>query len=93
MKLPPNESYPKKIYFQNGYYSVKFRKNFRYAGLTDANTKTITLCDGMSRRATFSTLIHELLHLIEFEYPVKLKHKTIYKLEQAITEIMLDNFL
>lgn len=62
-------------------------------GETDWVKKVITIKADMSRRETLSTLVHELLHVIEFEAPVKIKHKTIYKLEKAVVELLLDNFL
>lgn len=92
-KLPKNSSYPTKIYFADECYSLKFKEKFHCYGETDGNKKTITIKSGMSRRATLATVIHELLHVIEFEAPIKMKHKTIYKLEQAIVELILDNFL
>jgi len=91
--LPKQHHYPFKIYFGSECYKVKFKKNLDCYGKTNSSTKTITIKSGMSKRETFATFIHELLHVIEFEAPIKIKHKTIYKLERAITELILDNFL
>jgi hypothetical protein len=91
--LPKPKSYPKEIFFGSEKYKIKFKKNFDKYGETNAAKKTITIKAGMSRRTTMTTLIHELLHVLEFEIPVKIKHKTIYKLESAIMELLLDNFL
>lgn len=91
--LPKNSAYPTKIYFADECYRIKFKENFYCYGETDGNKKTITIKSGMSRRATMATVIHELLHVIEFEVPLNIKHKTIYKLEQAIVELILDNFV
>lgn len=90
--LPRQSAYPKKIYFADECYRVKFKKNFDCYGETDSGKRTITIKYGMGKRAIFSTFIHELLHLIEFEAPMKMKHKNIYKLEEAIVELLLDNF-
>lgn len=62
-------------------------------GETDPVKCTITIRAGMSRRETFKTLIHECLHLIEFEMPLKISHKMIYDLEEGIYQILVDNFI
>jgi hypothetical protein len=93
IKLPKQCNYPKKVYFRDEIYSVKFKKNFHCYGETDPMRKVITIKSGMSERETLATLVHELLHVIEFESPLKIKHKTVYKLERAMVEILLDNFL
>lgn len=96
--LPTQDAYPKKIVFGTETYRILFRKRVKLNGetcyaVTDPVNKTIVIQDGLSPRALFSTMIHELFHVIEFDAPVHLKHKTIYKLEKAVTELILDNFL
>jgi hypothetical protein len=93
VKLPLQKAYPRKIYFSNTIYRIIYKKDIEHFGETDPVRKTITIKDGLSPRQLLATLVHELLHVIEFEHPVKVKHKTVYKLEQAIVEILLDNFL
>lgn len=92
-KLPRQSQYPKTVQFGIEVYKLKFKKGLDCYGYTDSGTKTITIKDGLSPRMTLATYVHELLHVIEFEHPLKLKHKTIYKLEAAIVELLLDNFL
>lgn len=43
---------------------------------------------GLGRAETFKSFIHEVLHAIEFEYPIKIKHKVIYELEDAIFRLL-----
>lgn len=93
IKLPTQKQFPKKIYFGDTCYTVTFKKDLDCFGITDPNTKTIQIKDGMAPRAFLATLIHELLHVIEFEKPIKIKHKDVYKLEQSIIELLIDNFL
>jgi hypothetical protein len=50
--------------------------------------KQIALLKGRSDAETFETLIHEVLHAIEYEYGVKLPHKSIYALEGAVHKIL-----
>lgn len=94
--FPKEKSYPKRIYFSNECYQIKFVKRFpnpRTCAETCWAKKIIKIKSGMSPRETFSAIIHELLHVIEFEGPVKLKHKVVYKLEKFIFELLVDNFL
>lgn len=91
--FPQQGAYPDKIYFRKETYRLQFVKNLDCYGITDAGNKTIKIKKGISPMQTFKTVIHEILHVIEFEGPVKLKHKTVYKLEDALFEILMDNFL
>ncbi len=95
LQLPRQSVYPKKIYFRNEVYFIKFAKMKDY-GDTDPDKKVIRLKKGMSPRETMSTLVHELLHVMEFEDPQLgkyLKHEAVYLLEKAVVEMLLDNFL
>lgn len=93
IKLPFQKSYPKKIHFGEEIYTVSFKKGLKCFGQTDPSKKLITIKLGLSPRQTLATFIHELLHMIEFDHPLKMSHAMVYELEKAITEILLDNFL
>lgn len=93
MKLPQISKYPKKVYVKGAVYRIKFVKGLQDLGNTDSGKNLISIRAGMSKNETFRTFIHELLHLLEFEWPVRLKHKTVYKLEEAIFALLMDNFL
>lgn len=62
-------------------------------GLCDPSTQTIWLKRGQSRAALFRTWVHELLHAIEAEAGIDLKHKDIYTLERGIADALLMNGL
>ncbi len=91
MNVPAIKDYPKHIYIRGDRYSLSFVKNMQFAGSTDAGDRTIKIRAGMSPHETFRTAIHEVLHAIEFSWPVKIKHKAVYKLEKAIFQLLLDN--
>lgn len=55
------------------------------------DSKQIALKIGVSERETYKTLIHEVLHAVEFERGVKLQHKAIYQLEDALFYILFHN--
>jgi len=92
-RLPKQSQYPKYIYCGNERYKVKFKKNLNCFGITDAGARTITIKSNLSPRALLATFVHELLHVIEFETPIKIKHKKVYALEAAVVELLIDNFL
>jgi hypothetical protein len=91
MIVPKN--YPKYIYLRGDRYHLKFIKGLKAFGETDSGDLTIKIRAGMSKNETFRTFIHEILHVLEFSWPIKMKHKTIYKLEKAIFALLLDNFI
>lgn len=93
INLPLQKSYPKQIHFSDCVYKILFKKNLKCYGETDAEKKTITIKSGLSPRQTLHTFVHECLHVIEFEHPLKITHAMVYELEKAIVEILLDNFL
>lgn len=92
MKFPCEKDYPKVIYLRGTAWQIKFVKNLGAIGLTDSEKETVFIRSGMSRNEIFRTILHELLHVIEFTWPVKIPHKLVYKLEKAIFQLILDNF-
>ncbi len=93
MQIPRKRDYPKVIYLRDDVYRVVFVKNLKPIGQTDATKKVIRIRAGLSRNETFRTFIHELLHVLEFSWPLKIKHKTVYKLEKALFQLFIDNFV
>jgi hypothetical protein len=51
----------------------------------------IEIKDSMSRAATESTLIHELLHGLGFHFKIRLSETMVIKLEQAIFQLFKKN--
>lgn len=93
MLIPKQSQYPKKIYLRGEVYSIRFVKGLKSLGITNWSKNTIKIRAGMSRNETFRAFLHEVLHFLEFEWPIKLPHKTVYKLEKAIFQLIMDNFL
>ncbi len=91
MNLPNQKQYPKQVFLKDVKYKLMFVKNLRDIGQTNPNKRTIKIRAGMSKNETFKTFIHEILHFLEFEFPVNLKHKQVYKLEEAIFALLSDN--
>lgn len=76
------------------FYTVKYRKNMPTEdcrGYCDGDEREIAILQGMDERERVKTLIHELLHAIEFSYKLKIPHKLIYALEEPLTYLLTEN--
>jgi hypothetical protein len=94
MKVPNTTEYPKTLRIGNVTYRVVFRNridNTDPLGMCHSIKKIIYLKKGLSLVSTFSTLIHEVLHALEFEYNIEIKHKSIHQYEQAILDFLMNN--
>ncbi len=92
MRVPEIKDYPKELHIGGDTYKIVFAKNIGFSGDCDQGKHRIRIKAGMSKNETFRTFLHEALHAIEFSIPVKIKHKTVYKLEEAIFNLLVDNF-
>jgi Zn-dependent peptidase ImmA (M78 family) len=62
-------------------------------GVCNNTTKEIVIVSSLSKEEKAVTLIHELLHAIEYEYGIYIPHSLIYKLEEPIYRLILDNLV
>lgn len=76
-------------------YTIYFRRKIKHhlRGLCHGDTKSIDIALGMDMHETLSTVVHELLHAIEFENDFHIPHHVIYKLEKPLLQFILDNYL
>jgi hypothetical protein len=92
----PIRKYPKTLKLGDETYRIRFVRRFEdkdTLGECDPEAKEIRLKLGQGREETFKTLIHEICHgLLEFEHDLKVKHKLIYGMEQAIYQFLTENF-
>lgn len=82
---------PKQIKVKKRIYTISFRKMKIFGYCSDDGK--IVLRAGLNGKLLISTLIHEVLHAIEFEYQIKLKHEDVYTLETGLTALLASNFL
>lgn len=54
--------------------------------------RLILIRQGQTRAELAQTLFHELVHSAEAEYGFDLKHSHVYKLEEAIYDLLLQNW-
>lgn len=94
MKIPNPRRYPKFITLGKSEWEIKFVKKLgrNLVGLCEPNEKIIYIKTKQSKKEILSTLIHELLHAMEFEHEIPIKHKMVYRLERAILDMLLKNF-
>ena len=53
--------------------------------------RQIALKTGASERSLFKSFVHEVLHAVEVERGIKIPHRSIYKLEDAIFYLFFHN--
>lgn len=87
--------------------SIRIKRNIKYdivyqdlikddptcLGLCDPNTRMIHLKTNQSDKDFIKTTIHELFHCFEFDYKIKIPHKEIGKLENAVYQFLVLNKL
>jgi hypothetical protein len=97
MRLPKETQYPKTVLIGNEQYLIKFLKRLpsdkggSTMGDCDSGKKLIRIRMGLSAKERLSTYIHEVLHAMEFEYEIPIKHEMVYELETAITDFLIAN--
>lgn len=92
MRLPHLKHYPKTLKINQAHYSVEFVPGLEDMGECDMGNREIKIRAGLSKRETFKTLIHEVLHAYEREYELKISHALVYGLERALYATLRDNF-
>lgn len=55
------------------------------------NQRQIAIKEGQSDKEMFKSMCHELLHSIAEERGIKISHKAIYQLEEAIYYVIFHN--
>lgn len=93
--------YPDKIKIGDRTYRIRFVKSIRRCNLEVGKGATIGLHDparieilikaGLSHDDTLKTLLHELVHAMEYEYEIKISHSGVYKFEEALFDFICAN--
>lgn len=96
--IPPNwKKYPKKININDEMYEIRMVKRIpgephTDCGMCDPGEKIIWIRYTQSKRGVLRTAIHEILHAMEAEHEIELKHSLVYSLEKALESFLVDNF-
>lgn len=96
MRLPRKSEYPKELDIpcKDGTiqtYEIKWARKFKdrmQMAECDPGAHEITIKLGQTPTETFRCFIHEILHAIEFEMHIDIKHSMIYKLEEALFHLL-----
>ena len=100
---PRRSDYPRELLVGDAVYKIRFvRKideggkvpegsDLEVVGLCDPSEKEILILQGLDPLERFKALIHELLHAIEFEHDIEMAHALIYKLEEPIAQLLIEN--
>lgn len=89
------KKYPKNLHIGTELYTIKLVKKFDQPdvlGECDDTKKEIRILASLGSVEMFKTFLHELCHAVDFEYNLKLKHKQVYKLEEALLKLLVENF-
>lgn len=68
----------------------QIRDNSR-SGASCGNAQQITIDKDISTQFKETTLIHEIIHQIDFVYNIGLEHQQVYQLEAGIYAFIKDN--
>lgn len=87
---------PKHILVGNETYDIVFKKTVdgddTVFGSCDSGEKEIVIKIGLNPIDRAETLIHEIMHALEFEYNLDIPHALIHKLERPIRKLITDNW-
>lgn len=93
VKAPAASQYPRQILIGAAQipYSIVFIKDKSWLGKCSLKKRTIWLNAKQPRTHLFMTFLHELLHAIEFESGMKIKHQRIYEFEDGLYNFFINN--
>jgi len=92
---PKKKKYPKVLHVKDEEYRVVFVDRIEgkdTLGICDPEARVITIQNGQTDLETMKTFVHEVLHALEFEHNLRISHKLVHKLEDAITDFLIQNF-
>lgn len=87
-------SYPNTMLVGDSVWEIKLVKDIQQSdayGACDPQCKTIYLEMAQTRKEMMSTFLHELIHAIEIEYGLTIRHKLVNNLEVALTNLIVEN--
>ncbi len=86
-KIPPKIRISGRVSYQV-VFQDEIRGNPNLMGLAEPNERMIYIKIGMSERDTFKTLLHEVIHAIEFESETPIPERITETLEEGIFKVL-----
>lgn len=97
--FPKLRDYRKQWMIGDNIWRVKFVRHIPHGvagricvGMAEPSEQIIYIALKQKPRERFKTFVHEMLHVLEDEYGFVLPHKLVYKLEDPIMRLIVDNF-
>ncbi len=87
MKIPHRVRIKSKVAYDIVFADV-IQNDWECLGLCDYDNKQIIIKSGQSNMQQMKTFFHELGHAVSWENEIELKHKDIYKLENALYNLI-----
>jgi hypothetical protein len=92
------KNFPKTLVIGESVWEIKFARVIPgekpdTLGLCDPSTSTIWIRTGQTPKERFKCLCHELAHSLCHEYKIGENHETIYKIEEPLYRLFVDNGL
>jgi hypothetical protein len=86
--------FPRELMIKDSIWKIKFVRELEgdCLGLCDPGEKIIYIKQGQSYQERLDSVLHEVLHAINFEYNFEIKHQHVYKLAEAMARIYVENF-
>lgn len=91
-------TFPKQVTVGDSIWRIVFVRKVRLVknpenvmAATCAETQTIEIVYGLSRKELLETFLHEVMHAIEYEYDINIPHDVIYKMEPGLASFFAEN--
>lgn len=88
---------PKTVLVKNARYRIEMVDKaidfggIKARGICDGDKKEILILSKQTPRMILSTFFHELVHAMEWEYRIKLKHSQVMELEGPMADLFIKN--
>lgn len=94
------KDFPKEITVGDNIWSVRFVRHIPHdvpgricLGLAEPSEQIIFIKMGQKPKARLHAFLHEILHVLEYEYDLSIPHRLIYRLEDPLARFLMDNYL
>lgn len=81
----------KRILFGDAIYKLELRPLKNDCGHVDPNKRIMRIDPRLDNDEMLKTFIHELIHLMEIEAGIKIKHADVYRWERAVFKLLKSN--
>lgn len=95
MRLPKQSQFPKTLQVSDEVYKIQWVRAFKghdnQVGECCWTDKIIRIKLGQTPSDRLKTFIHEVIHAYECEFGLKMPHKLVYQMEEALFQFLMEN--